>query len=63
MQVVFVVFTPSLVFASVAKTITFEDIISMYASASVFGYFFFVHSFLFCLISLFLYLPIFLDLV
>lgn len=63
MQVVFVVFTPSLVFASVAKTITFEDIISMYASVSVFGSCFFVLSFLFCLISLFLYLPIFLDLV
>ncbi|CAL9027390.1 unnamed protein product [Prunus brigantina] len=29
-KVVFVVFTPSLVFASVAKTITFEDIISMW---------------------------------
>lgn len=31
-QIVFVVFTPSLMFASVAKTVTFDDIISWYAT-------------------------------
>lgn len=29
-QIVFIVFTPSLMFASLAKTVTLEDIISWY---------------------------------